>query len=376
MLFSANSHFIEPAHVFQDRVPRHLAERAPRVIELASGGQAWQFEDQTRPLLQCTASAGTAPDTWSATKVMRFEELRKGVYDPVARLADMDLDGVDVTACYSAYTGMGFGGDMFFHTRDLELAHACVRAWNDWMHEEWAAADRRRFVAIGCMSYRDPVEAASEVRRNAARGFKGVLFRNPVDLGLPWTGSPVWEPFFRACEETGTVLVHHTNALAHWPSQPAAGEPRFPYGVASVQFQSSAMDALNSFLWAGFALRFPGLRILISESGGSWLPHLIRRLEWALDWSPLHAADWPDRNVRPSEAIARNYAFSTLELDQALALERDHGIGGWMLEDDYPHMESVWPHTLRHFDAQLAGQSAQTIHALKWGNGARLFRLD
>jgi len=375
MFFSANSHFIEPPHVFKDRMPRHLAERAPAVVDFG-GGQAWRFGDQVRPLLRCTAASGYPQDRWTATEIVRFDNVRKGVYDPVHRLADMDLDGVDVTVCYSAYTGMGFGGDLFYYTDDLELSQAAIRAWNDWMHEEWCAADRRRFVPVGAMCYRDPEEAAREVRRNAARGFKGVMFRNPMDLGQPWVGQPHWDPLFGGCEETGTILIHHTQALDTWPTRPPQGEPRLPYGATSVPFQSCALDALNSFLWGGIGARFPKIKMLISESGGSWLPHLMRRLDWALGWAPLFGEGWPYPGIKAAEAIARNYVFSTLEIDQAIELERDHGIGGWMLEDDYPHMESVWPNTRKHFDAQLDGVDKRVAQQLMWRNGAKLFDLD
>ena len=374
VIFSANSHFIEPAHVFEGRMPRALADRAPRVIDYGDGGQAWTFAEQVRPLIQCTATAGIPQEQWSGRTVVRYEDIRKGCYDPHARLADMDRDGVDVAVCYSAYAGMGFGGDLFAHTDDLELAHASIRAFNDWMHEEWVAADPTRFVAVGVLSYRDPVEAAREVRRNAARGFKGVLFRNPLDLGLAWTGDPVWDPLFRACEETGTILVHHTNALEGWPARAPAGSVQPPYGSVSVPFQVSALDTVNSFLWAGIGHRFPGIRILISESGGSWLPHLIRRIDWALGWAPMFADGWPDPKVGPAEALARNFAFSTLEADQAKLIEKDHGISCWMLEDDYPHMESVWPETANHFARQLAGEPADFTERFLWRNGSELFR--
>ena len=376
MIFSANSHFVEPAHVFEGRMPRNLADRAPRVIDYGESGQAWSFAGQVRPLIQCTAVAGIPQDRWSGRQVVRYEDIRKGCYDPHERLADMDLDGVDVAVCYSAYSGMGFGGDLFFYSEDLELAHAAIRAFNDWTHEEWVAADPTRFVAIGVMSYRDPVEAAREVRRNSARGFKGVLLRNPVDLGLPWVGDSMWDPFFRACEETGTIIVHHTSALDNWPGRSPITDAPVPYGSVTVLFQSSAMDMLNSFLWAGVGHRFPGIKVLISESGGSWLPHLIRRIEWALGWAPMFSNGWPDAKVGPAEAIARNYAFSTLEPDQAAIMERDFGIGGWMLEDDYPHMESVWPNTAKHFGEQLRDEPAEFVERFLWRNGSELFRHD
>jgi predicted TIM-barrel fold metal-dependent hydrolase len=373
-LFSANAHFIEPAHTYRQRMPAKWRAQAPRIVDLGAG-QAWVFEGQTRPLLRSSAAVGIPSDQWGTAQLVRYEDMRAGCYDPKARLADMDTDGVYAAACYSSYSGIGFGGDLFFWARDLELGHAAMRAWNDWVHEEWVAADPKRFVAVGCTSYRDPQVAAKEVERNALRGFRGVMFRNPTDLDLPWVRDEHWTPFFRACEETGTVVVHHVAGIEHWPKLPTlpAGE-HVPHGMHTVLFQCSVIEMLNSWLWGGVPVRFPKLRVTIAESGGSWLPHLIRRLEWAMDFSPLHRRGWPDPHRRPLELIKAGFTFSTLEVDVALELMERFEIGGWMLEDDYPHCESVWPDSRSYFGKALASVPEATIEDLAWRNAANLFR--
>jgi hypothetical protein len=44
-VISVDDHLIEPADLFDGRMPAHLADRAPRVVELDGGNQAWAFED-------------------------------------------------------------------------------------------------------------------------------------------------------------------------------------------------------------------------------------------------------------------------------------------------------------------------------------------
>ena len=118
---------------------------------------------------------------------------------------------------------MGFGGEIFSYAKEPELGIACMQAWNDWYHEEWVSAAPDRLVPVGCTWYRDPAIAAAEVHRNAARGFRGVALRNPTDLDEAWLGSASWDPFLAACEETGTVIVHHTEGLAWFPRR---GHPK------------------------------------------------------------------------------------------------------------------------------------------------------
>ncbi|MET0370360.1 MAG: amidohydrolase family protein [Sphingobium sp.] len=380
-IISANCHLIEPPHVFEGRMPRRFENQAPRLEDYPGGGLQWRFGDEVRPLHKSCAVAGMEPEEWVKSSIVGHKDIRLGCYDPVARLADMDLDGVYAAACLSSPAGVGFGGDLFFHTQDEELGLAAMRAWNDWYHEEWVGVAPDRFIPVGCTSYRNPHAAAAEVRRNALRGFKGVAFRNPTDLDQPWVGTGYWDPFFDACQETGTVIFHHTNNLAWWPRPPAgapgsavaASERAYPYGMVTTLFQSSAMEMLNAWLWGGVGVRFPRLRVLIAESGGSWLPHLLRRLDWAIGFSELHRRGWPSQQS-PVEMIRQNYAFSTLEPDVAADVTERYGIDNWMLESDYPHMESVWPDSQAHYARELAGFTPARTEDITWRNAARLFR--
>jgi hypothetical protein len=59
-----------------------------------------------------------------------------------------------------------------------------------------------------------PGPGREEVRRNAERGFTSVSFlESPHLLRLsPITNIKHWEPFFKACEETRTVISMHCGA--------------------------------------------------------------------------------------------------------------------------------------------------------------------
>ena len=56
-----------------------------------------------------------------------LEEARRGAFDPVARLADMDAEGIDVAVLYPTI-GLGFWG-----ITDTAAAVAVARAYNDWL---------------------------------------------------------------------------------------------------------------------------------------------------------------------------------------------------------------------------------------------------
>ena len=305
---------------------------------------------------------------------IRIDQIRPGCYDAKERLKDMDLDGVDVAAVFSSPASMGFNADLFFKAKDPDLGNEAMRAWNDWNFEEWVGVNPERFVPVGCTSYFSAADAAAEVYRNAARGFKAVVFRNPVDLGGQWVGTGYWDPFFRACEETQTVIIHHTEALPWWPMRISPEVTPNPYGMSTTMFQSAAMDFVNSVIWGGIPVRFPKLKIHIAESGGSWIPHLLKHMTWATQFSVLTKAGWPDPACTPLDLLKRTFVFSTLELDLAIELSEKYGIEGWMIEDDYPHCESVWPNTKKHFGEVLGSLDADSFERFAWKNASELFR--
>jgi len=59
----------------------------------------------------------------------------------------------------------GFCGSVFFGAADHALGLACVRAWNDWLFEEWYSPHPDAIVPLGITYLADPVLAADEIRR-------------------------------------------------------------------------------------------------------------------------------------------------------------------------------------------------------------------
>jgi hypothetical protein len=65
-IIDADAHVNEPPELWQERVPKRLRERAPKVIRLANGGDAWSFEDGARvEPVGLTATAGLDHIMWS-----------------------------------------------------------------------------------------------------------------------------------------------------------------------------------------------------------------------------------------------------------------------------------------------------------------------
>ena len=66
----------------------------------------------------------------------RFEDLHRGGWDPDARLADQDRDGVAAEVLYPTV------GMMLCNHPDFDYKHACFDAYNLWIAEYCARASR------------------------------------------------------------------------------------------------------------------------------------------------------------------------------------------------------------------------------------------
>ncbi len=257
-IISVDDHVVEPAHTFEGRLPTALQERAPRVVEEANGDQVWVFEHVRESHTGLNAVAGR-PIEECGFEPTRFEHMRKGAYDPDARVHDMDINGIYASLNFPSALA-GFAGQRLqLNGIEPDLGLATVRAWNDWILEEWVQAHPDRFIACQLPWLLDPDLAAAEIRRNAERGFKAVTFtEGPDKLGLPSLHSGYWEPFMQACEETGTVVCLHVGSSSTVPDT----SPEAPPDTIGVLFFGYAMFYAVDWLYSMIPVRHPGLQHL------------------------------------------------------------------------------------------------------------------
>jgi len=368
-IISVDDHLIEPADVFEGRVPEAFADQAPRVITLDDGRETWVYEEGFYPQVGLNAVAGRPKAEWSMEPA-RFDEMRRGCYDIEARVRDMDLDGIYASLCFPSLIA-GFAGTIFANSKDQELGLACLRAWNDWHIEEWAAPHPDRIIPLQLAWLRDPEIAAADVRRNAERGFKAVSFpENPVDLKLPSVHTDHWDPFLRACEETQTVICLH-NGSSSWT---AARSPGAPLELYTSLFSVNAIAAAADWLWARIPTRFPEIRVAFSEGGIGWVPMLIDRIDYVLEHSAVGSNGWDDPNLAPSDALRPNFWFCTIDIPSTMSLREHIGIDHICLESDYPHADSTWPDTQLNAVAGLRDFTPTEVRKVTWQNASHLFR--
>jgi len=368
-VISVDDHLIEPPDLFEGRMPAGLAARAPRIEERPNGDQYWRFEDRDYPNVGLNAVVGRPREQWSMEPA-RFDEMRPGCYDIEARVTDMDIGGIWASLCFPSLVA-GFCGSVFSRAEDPELGLACTRAWNRWHLEVWAGTHPERIVPLQIPWLADVAIAAAEVRANASLGFKAVSFAEfPAQLGFPSIFTTHWDPFFAACEETGTVICLHTGASS-WAPLPS---PDPPFELLPTVFPVNALLAASEWLWSGVAVRFPGLRVALSEGGIGWVTMLMDRADYVLDHSASgnESATWTS-DLRPSEVLGRNFWFCTIDDPSAVPVLDRIGLDHVMVESDYPHADSTWPDTQTVMMDVFGALPDADLRKVAGGNAAALF---
>jgi predicted TIM-barrel fold metal-dependent hydrolase len=390
-IVSVDDHVVEPPGVWQDRLPKKYLDVGPRVVteplgemvfvggkfSYAAGADGplcdwWYYEDLRWPQTRLSAAVGFDRDEVKITAIT-YPEMRPGCYDPKARLDDMDVNHVEASLSFPTFPR--FCGQTFLEASDKELADLCVRAYNDWMVEEWCAGSGGRLIPLPIIQLWDAELAAAEVRRNSARGVHAVCFTEiPPFLGLPsiHDREGYWDPFFSACAETSTVVCMHIGSSSRMPSTSADAPP----GVGSTLTYINAAMSLTDFLMSGIFTKFPDLTIAYSEGQIGWIPYVLERADAVWDqnrgWAGVR-----DKVLEPPSTYFRRHVYGCF-FDDAHGLRsiEEIGVDTITFETDYPHSDSTWPDTLEIAQRLMKDLDDETIYKIVRGNAIRMLHLD
>jgi predicted TIM-barrel fold metal-dependent hydrolase len=389
-IIDLDAHIVEPADVWSSRLPARWRDTGPRIEMRPAGtivltgstyqeapgtdGPAdvawWHYEDQVASIKRPIAAAGFPPEQVTMIGV-NYDLMRPGCWQPQARMADMDINGVEAQLAFPNYPR--FCGQIFLWAKDKDLAKLCVEAYNDWMVEEWCAGSDGRLIPLCLVPLWDPQLAAKEVRRNAARGVRAVAFSElPAYLGLPSIHTALWDPFFAACQETSTVICMHIGSGTKVPST----SPDAPEAVGATIIFGNSVASITDYLFSGVLVRFPQLRLMYAEAQIGWLPYLLERIDDVWDthrgWS--HSQD---RCPEPPSTYYYRHVTSCFFKDHVGISMLDRvGADNVVFETDYPHQDSTWPNTRRAAAAQFGHLDQRVINKIVRNNAIDLLGLS
>ncbi len=339
-LISVDDHVIEPPHVFTDHIASRYRDRAPRIVEPEPGVQGWEWEGRFYPLnFQGNAhtrrfrdgEAGTGDDLFAR----HYDDMIPAAYDVHDRVRTMDVDGVWAELLFPTFPR--FGGNRFLEANDMDLALACLQAWNDWMLDEWCAAYPERFIPQTLIPLWDTTLAVHEIERCAAKGSKGIIFvENPHPLGLPSFPSGHWAPVFGAASDTGLPLSMHIGTSMGLLKPSPDTTPSVGIALCGV----NSMSALGDLVFSGVLEPHPNCKIALSEGGAGWVPYVLERLDYTWQRSRYESV----RCTRlPSELFAQHFWVCMVADRYAVINRHLIGLDKLMWECDFPHNDGNWP---------------------------------
>lgn len=369
-LLSTDDHLIEHPRVWADRLPARLLDEGPRIVEVPQSDgrkpqQVWQYQGERYPNIGLNAVAGKKPEEYGAEPV-RYDDMIPGCYDPKARIVDMDIDGVWGALCFPSFPR--FAGTVFLSGSDRELASLSVRAWNDFVLDEWCATAPDRLIPLMILPLWDVAECVAEIHRAAGKGAKAIAFpENPVPLGLPSFHTDHWEAVFSAAEETDMPLAMHFGTSGRAPIT----APEAPMAVMIALFGCNSMYATADLLFSPVLHRHPKLKIGLSEGGIGWVPYLLERIDNT--WERHRFYQNVNQQVRPSELFTKHFHGCFIEDLHGIESRHKIGIDNITWECDYPHSDSNWPNSRAYTAKVLANVPDDEVHKIVETNTRRLY---
>jgi predicted TIM-barrel fold metal-dependent hydrolase len=361
-IVSTVDHVQEPPDLWTSRLS---GDRVPRL----QGGR-WLVDGRPLPMRGIAGAGALLADRSAALD--RWEDVPRAAYQPAARLRAMDADGVECSVLYP--TVAGIGGETFGRLTDAALELDCVRAYNDWLIDQWAAASPR-FVPQ-CIVPLFPAEAAAaEVERAVGRGHRGVIYPAvPMELrDVPHVNERAYDPLWDVCQRLNVPLCIRAGSASSIQSPlPEGMPPAIAEAYRSITGSTSLICVLVNLLVSGILERFPRLNVVFAGSGLGWGAYQFEYTDQQFEANGLLG---PGHEHLPSELFRRQCHLTGWYGRAGVEARRFVGPGNILWSTNFPLATSSWPTTREAVDRAFDGVPDGERERMLRGNAARLYRL-
>ena len=207
----SDGHILEHPSAMLDYAPQEYRDRIWH-IETDNAGVEWLVFNGTRTLANRYALSGTAgmsdeDRNRAHNGELRYTEVRPAAYNAKARLADMDIEEIDMSVLYPTRL-LGIQGE-----RDIDFATIQCQVYNRWISDHTLEGEGRLFGAGALPPMHEPADvagvAAEIYRVTELSGLVAVFMRpNPAIDWRPFN-DPVYDPIWLAAQETGLPIALH-----------------------------------------------------------------------------------------------------------------------------------------------------------------------
>jgi predicted TIM-barrel fold metal-dependent hydrolase len=375
-VISADSHVIEPGDLWTQRLGDAFADRAPRVGLHQIGPGYWLIAPGINPFpLGPNIATGMSGTELSDHLESGYEGARPSGWDPVERIKDQDVDGVEAEVLYTTL------GMPLFALPDVELQRACFAVYNDWL-AEFCSYSPRRLIGSALIALHDVKDAVAELERCRKKGLRAAMISAAAPDERPYSSGD-YDPFWQAAADLEMPLSLHIITArgqsagvvtADIAARAQPGALGMLYLSRYMFYPADIQVSLFTLVMGGVLERFPKLRIVSAESDIGWMPHFIFRLDHG--YEKFSGVKMARLQMKPSDYLKRQM-FATFQDDPVGASAyRFFGADNYMWASDFPHSDSTWPRSREVIRKDFAGVPEEVTRKIVFENAARLYHID
>ena len=295
----------------------------------------------------------------------KSDKMPKGAFDPLARIADQKIDGVQAEVLFPN-NGMGvFGLD------GGPIQEVAFRLYNDWLADYCKAAPKNLF-GVPCIATYDIAAAVKEMYRSLDMGLLGVMVWQVPDPELPFT-STHYDPLWAAAAEAGAP-VHMHILTGHSYARRLGKVTGYERIRGSVnKKQNDTINALFDLIFSGVFDRHPKLRVVLAESECGWLPFILQ--QWDYYFDRFKSVDDLGIVRKPSDIFNEHVYCTWLEDFSGTRQFTWWGQDNLMWSNDYSHPNSTFPYSRENILHHIGKLPKDVQNKLIRENAIRLYGL-
>lgn len=369
-VISADGHLEIPPGGWIDRVPERYRDRAPRLIPLADGGEGWLVEGLPLVHNGTNIAGGRKMKILGASYWNEDGSPAPGTGGPLQRLREQDTDGVDAEVLFPPV----FIGRFIENISDRAAYLAMVRAYNEFLAEEYCAPAPDRLLATALIPVTGIDDALAELSHAAKLGLKSVCLAHfPNGATTP---APEDDRFWEKALELGMPVTSHvTIGGRDHPLLISAAAGRYELPTTLMRGTvPPPLPMITHLIASGVFDRIPDFRLYIAETNAGWLPEVLYMMDDAYDTF----RDWFNNclKLKPSEYIERHLLFGMVRDPIAIKVRDLLPVSNLMWGSDFPHSVTSYPRSAEYLDTAFEGVPADVRRQILVDTPCSYFHLD
>jgi len=376
-VISADGHLEIPAEPWLRHVPEKYLDRAPRLLRLREGGEAWLIEGQ--PLIANGPNIAGGNPPREGRKISYWNPdgtPAAGTGDARQRLREQDSDGIDAEVLFPPI----FVTTAIQSIADKDVYRAVIRAYNTFLAGDFCPVAPDRLIGCGVIPVTGIDDALAELRFCAQAGLRAIALNEFPSGGKG--PAPADDRFWEEALSLAMPVTGHVCFGTRYPPFITQGAVQSDANTAAAgmltgrQVGFAPMFTVAQLITAGVFDRFPELKLYFAETNASWLACALWQMDDNCDTWVRAGLLRSKPSRRPSEYFASHVYCSFIRDPLVGRMLELLPVDNLMFGSDFPHGVTSYPDTKQWLDETFAGPAAGLRRKVLVETPARFFGLD